>query len=64
VSYPEVYIFEAQDEFRSKILAIVAMSEENALEQVQRKYSDHFIYFIKSIKIDTITDQVINLFES
>lgn len=64
MSYPKVYVFEAQDEFRSKILAIVSMSQESASEQVQIKYSDHFIYFIKSIEIDTITDQVINLFES
>lgn len=39
MSYPDVYLFSVENENCVRIIAIVAMSEEEALEEVQSEYS-------------------------
>jgi len=63
MSYPKVYIYEAQDEWLSTIVAIVSMNEEHALKQVESRFGLGYVfYLLKTIEVDTITDEVIEIY--
>jgi hypothetical protein len=51
MSYPDVYLFSVENENCVRIIAIVAMSEEEALEEVQSEYSTCNPVLLENISI-------------
>lgn len=51
MSYPDVYMFKVTSGYSIRIIAILAMSEESALEAIENEYSDSTIELIESVSI-------------
>lgn len=63
MSYPSVYLFSV-DNLNNiiKVVSIVEMSEEIALEQITDKYSEHIIELLEVVSIQT-TGEIKTVFE-
>lgn len=63
MSYPSVYLFSV-DNLNNiiKVVSIVEMSEEIALEQITDKYSEHIIELLEAVSIQT-TGEIKTVFE-
>lgn len=54
MNYPSVYLFSVENEYCGRIVAIVAMSEEKAIEEVKDEYSVCSIKLLKPISVENV----------
>lgn len=54
MNYPYVFLFYINNNIFCKIISIVAMSEENAIEKIKGKYSNCYVELLESISIQNL----------
>lgn len=51
MSYPDVYLFSVENENCGKVIAVVAMSEEEAWKEIKDEYSTCDIELLENVSI-------------